>query len=88
MGEDHEVVLVVAVDPGEAKSKAMAKWRGAGRGHLDALERIDRVDGHRVLVSESPTGTTARSTPSRASTDRPRPDCGSAAASRSAILAR
>ncbi len=52
MGEDHEVVLVVAVDPGEAKSKAMAKWRGAGRGHLDALERIDRVDGHRVLVSE------------------------------------
>jgi len=48
MGEDHEVVLVVAADPVEAKERAMAKWRGAGRGHLDALERIDQIDGHRI----------------------------------------
>ena len=88
MGEDHEVVLVVAVDPGEAKSKAMAKWRGAGRGRLDALERIDRVDGHRVLVSEVADGDEGEDAASRASTDRPRPDHGSAPASRSAILAR
>ncbi len=48
MGEDHEVVLVVAADPVEAKARALAKWRGAGRGHLDALERIDQIDGHRI----------------------------------------
>ncbi len=52
MGEDHEVVLVVAADRDEAKARAKAKWRGASRGHLDALVRVDRVDGHEVTLAE------------------------------------
>jgi hypothetical protein len=52
LGEDHEVVLVVAADSTEAKAKARAKWRGAPPGHLDALVRIDQVDGHQVSLSD------------------------------------
>ena len=53
MGEGHEVVLVVAADPAEAKARATAKWRGAPPGHLDALERIVRVGGYTVRLDES-----------------------------------
>jgi hypothetical protein len=52
MGEDHEVVLVVAADRAEAETRAKAKWRGAPPGHLDALVRVDQVDGHRVTLSD------------------------------------
>jgi hypothetical protein len=52
MGEGHEVVLVVAADRDDAKVKAEAKWRGAPPGHLDALERVDRVDGFAVSLAE------------------------------------
>ncbi len=52
MGEGHEVVLVVAADGNEAKARARAKWRGAPPGHLDALVRIDRVDGHAISLAE------------------------------------
>jgi len=52
MGEGHEVVLVVAADRDEATERALAKWRGAPPGHLDALVRIDRVDGHQVSLAE------------------------------------
>jgi len=52
MGEGHEVVLVVAADREEAKARALAKWRGAPPGHLDALVRVDRVDGHQVALTE------------------------------------
>jgi len=52
MGEGHEVVLVVAADRAEAKARATAKWRGAPTGHLDALVRIDRVDGHQVSLTD------------------------------------
>ncbi len=48
MGEDHEVVLIVAEDQADANAKAKAKWRGRGRSHVDALERIEMVDGFRV----------------------------------------
>lgn len=50
MGEDHEVVFVVASTSEEAKMLAKAKWSGAGRGHVDAVQRIDVVDGHQVSV--------------------------------------
>ena len=53
IGEGHEVVLVAAVDRADAKAKAVAKWRGAPPGHLDALERIVRVDGWAVTLTES-----------------------------------
>jgi len=52
IGEGHETVLVVAADRAEAKAKAKAKWQGAPPGHLDALVRVDRVDGHQVTLSE------------------------------------
>ncbi len=50
MGEDHEVVFVVAADGRSAKEAAKAKWRGAGRGHVDAVERLDVVDGFSVQL--------------------------------------
>ena len=48
MGEDHEMVLIVADDRADANAKAKAKWRGTGPSHVDALQRIDMVDGFRV----------------------------------------
>jgi hypothetical protein len=58
VGEDHEVVLVVAADRADAKAKATSKWRGAPPGHLDALERIVRVDGYDVTLTASADGAT------------------------------
>jgi hypothetical protein len=51
MGEDHEVVFVVAPDGRSAKEAAKAKWHGAGRGHVDAVERIDAIDGYAVTLA-------------------------------------
>ena len=41
MGEDHEVVFVVADDERSARRAAKAKWGGQGRPHVDALTRVD-----------------------------------------------
>ncbi len=51
MGEDHEVVFVVAEDPDQARRLATAKWGGVGRGHVDAVQRIEAVDGCSVTVT-------------------------------------
>lgn len=51
IGEDHEVVLVVAEDEKDARAKAKAKWSGDSRVHIDAVSRIGVVDGHRVTVT-------------------------------------
>jgi hypothetical protein len=51
MGEGHEVVLVVAADRADAASRAVAKWQGTPPGHLDALERVVRVDGYDVTLT-------------------------------------
>ena len=56
MGEGHEVVMVVAEDPQQAKTVAKAKWSGAGRGHVDAVRQIDVVDGFEVSLAEVGTG--------------------------------
>lgn len=56
MGEDHETVLVVADDRDEANAKAKAKWTGTGRSHVDALQRIDMVDGFRIELVPAGTG--------------------------------
>jgi hypothetical protein len=53
MGEDHEVVFVVAPDAQAAKQLARAKWSGEGRPHVDAVQKIRSVDGYRVAVSLS-----------------------------------
>jgi len=48
VGEDHEVVFVVAEDELTARRAAKAKWGGSGRAHVDALTRLDMVDGHGI----------------------------------------
>ena len=48
MGEDHEVVFVVAEDMESARRAAKAKWGGDGRPHVDALTRLDMIDGFAV----------------------------------------
>jgi Domain of Unknown Function (DUF1543) len=52
MGEDHEVVFVVADDELSARRAAKAKWGGAGRPHVDALTRIDAIDGFAVELEQ------------------------------------
>ncbi len=53
MGEDHEVVFVVAEDAVSARRAAKAKWGGGGRPHIDALTRLMMVDGYTIdLVQE------------------------------------
>jgi hypothetical protein len=56
MGEGHEVVVVVAGDLAEAKARAKAKWSGVGRGHVDALQRIEMVDGFEIALAEVGSG--------------------------------
>jgi len=48
MGEDHEVVFVVAEDELTARQAAKAKWGGDGRPHVDALTRLDMIDGYGI----------------------------------------
>jgi hypothetical protein len=56
MGEDHEVVFVVAADDAQARVLAKAKWTGLGRCHVDAVQRLDEVDGHVVSLAPSSAG--------------------------------
>jgi hypothetical protein len=48
MGEDHEVVFVVAGDEPAARRAAKAKWGGDGWPHVDALSRVDMIDGYAI----------------------------------------
>jgi hypothetical protein len=50
MGEDHEVVFVVADDVLSARHAAKEKWGGDGRAHVDALTRIDKIDGYAIAL--------------------------------------
>ena len=56
MGEDHEVVFVVAEDMLAARRAAKAKWGGDGRPHVDALTRLDMIDGYTVGLQEGGSG--------------------------------
>jgi hypothetical protein len=56
MGEDHEVVFVVAGDVASARQAAKSKWGGDGRPHVDALTRIDMIDGYVVNLEETGSG--------------------------------
>jgi hypothetical protein len=53
MGEDHEVVFVVAEDAAAAKRRAREKWGGTGRGHVDAVQRLCVVDGFEVQLVQT-----------------------------------
>ena len=50
LSEDHETVFVVADTEKSARQQARAKWAGHGKGHVDALECLDVIDGHRVML--------------------------------------
>ena len=56
LGEDHEVVFVVAEDMLDARKAARAKWGGDGRAHVDALTRLDRIDGYAIGLEPSGPG--------------------------------
>jgi len=56
MGEDHEVVFVVADDMISARRAAKAKWGGDGRAHVDALTQIDMIDGFAIGLQEAGSG--------------------------------
>lgn len=56
MGEDHEVVFVVAEDIAAARRAAKAKWGGDGRSHVDALTRLDMIDGFTITLEGGGSG--------------------------------
>lgn len=56
MGEDHEVVFVVAPDMISARRAAKAKWHGEGRAHVDALTRLDMIDGYAIGLEAGGSG--------------------------------
>jgi hypothetical protein len=56
MGEDHEVVFVVADDMIAARRAAQAKWGGDGRAHVDALTQLDMIDGYAIGLEETGSG--------------------------------
>ena len=56
MGEDHEVVFVVAEDMPSARTAAEAKWGGDGRPHVDALTRLDMIDGYAIGLQQAGAG--------------------------------
>jgi hypothetical protein len=58
MGEDHEVVAVVACGVSDARKKAKAKWRGIGDAHVDAVQELDVVDGYAVRLESAEPGRT------------------------------
>lgn len=50
VGEDHEVVAVVADDVPAARKAAKLKWRGIGDPHVDSVQELDVVDGCEVAL--------------------------------------
>ena len=56
MGEDHEVVFVVAEDTRSARTAAQKKWGGDGRAHVDAVTRLERIDGYSIELRQAGTG--------------------------------
>ncbi|MFZ0666183.1 MAG: DUF1543 domain-containing protein [Acidimicrobiales bacterium] len=58
IGEDHEVVFVVADDLLAARKQARAKWGGDDpKPHVDMVQELDIIDGYAVSLSptdESP----------------------------------
>lgn len=54
MGEDHEVIAVVAEDQTAAKQRAKVQWKGVGAPHIDAVRCLDTVDGYQVTVAQLP----------------------------------
>jgi hypothetical protein len=60
MGEDHEVVFIVAADMTAARTAAKKKWGGGGRPHVDALTQLDVIDGYAIALDQSGDGDVTR----------------------------
>jgi len=43
----------VAADEVAARRAAKAKWAGSGRPHVDALTRLDKIDGYAVSLEQA-----------------------------------
>jgi hypothetical protein len=54
MGEDHEVVFVVADDLRDARRRAKQKWAGSSTPHIDAVQRLDAIDGFEIELRQDP----------------------------------
>jgi Domain of Unknown Function (DUF1543) len=52
MGEDHEVVFVVGDDVRDAKRRAKVKWGGTSRPHIDAVRRLEAIDGYAIGLEQ------------------------------------
>jgi hypothetical protein len=48
--------VVVAEDLASARKQAKAKWTGHGRAHIDAVQLLEVVDGHRIELRETGEG--------------------------------
>jgi hypothetical protein len=52
IGEDHEVVFVVAPDVTSARRLARGKWKGDDpKPHVDMVQELDVIDGYEVSLS-------------------------------------
>jgi len=52
IGEDHEVVFVVAGDVPSARKQARDKWRGDDpKPHVDMVQELDVVDGYEISLN-------------------------------------
>jgi Domain of Unknown Function (DUF1543) len=60
IGEDHEVVFVIAEDVKAARQKAREKWTGDDpKPHVDMVQELDIVDGYSVLLAPTDKAPTA-----------------------------
>ena len=60
IGEDHEVVFVVADDITSARRLARGKWKGDDpKPHVDMVKELDVVDGYEVSLSPTDRVSTA-----------------------------
>jgi hypothetical protein len=52
LGEDHEVVAVVAENKEEARLQAKLKWNGLNQDgvHVDAVEELIEVDEYEIVL--------------------------------------
>ena len=54
IGEDHEVVFVVAEDVTSARRQARKKWTGDDpKPHVDMVQELDVVDGYSISLSRT-----------------------------------
>jgi hypothetical protein len=52
IGEDHEVVFVVAEDVKSARRQARQKWTGDDpKPHVDMVQELDVVDGYAISLA-------------------------------------